>query len=95
MKLIDKVIDFIRKPENETRNKAPEGVCPVCWGRQEYNGKIRKVFKDKQIDVNNHHEVYNVVEDFVVNKMKGIHLKEGEDSYCPNCGEPCDECENT
>lgn len=38
-------------PEEETKYEAPEGVCALCWGFQEYDGKIRQLFKDKQIDV--------------------------------------------
>ena len=31
----------------------PEGVCPNCWGQQEYGGKAIDLMEDKQIDVNN------------------------------------------
>ena len=30
----------------------PEGVCPNCWGDQEYGNIIREKFKDAQIGVN-------------------------------------------
>ncbi|MDN3688585.1 hypothetical protein [Cyclobacterium jeungdonense] len=39
MNIIDKLIDHVNKPKEETENTAPEGLCPVCWGIQEYDGK--------------------------------------------------------
>ena len=27
------------------------GVCPNCWGQQEYDGVVRKMIQEKQVDV--------------------------------------------
>ena len=56
MDLVESIIQFFKKPKKETVGKSPEGTCPVCWGYQEYDTKIRQMFKDKQIDVNNHQD---------------------------------------
>ena len=29
---------FKKKSENKETGNAPEGVCPNCWGRQEWEG---------------------------------------------------------
>lgn len=86
MDLIQKITDFFRKPKEETRDEAPEGLCPLCWGHQQYDHQIRELYKDKQVDVNNHKDSYMLVKDFVVNKVEGIKLQEGETETCPSCG---------
>jgi len=87
MDLTERLVNFFKEPEEKTKNAAPEGVCPVCWGHQEYDHKIRTVFKDKQIDVNNHRDRYLIIQDFVVQHIDGIRLREGKVEGCPTCGD--------
>lgn len=87
MNLIENIVQFLRQPKNETQGKAREGTCPVCWGYQEYDTKIRKLFKDKQIDVNNHKDSYMKVQKFMVKYVDGIRLKQGAITECPTCNE--------
>ncbi len=51
--MIDALIQFFKKPQDKTKGQVPEGLCPNCWGSQEYDSVIRKMYFDKQIDVNN------------------------------------------
>ena len=84
--VVNKLITFFKKPKEETINEVPEGVCPNCWGEQEYDNEIREMYKDKQIDVNNHTANYAFIQDFVVNHVNGIHLKKGSNNFeCPTC----------
>lgn len=84
--MIEKLIAFFRRSPDVTRNEVPEGVCPNCWGSQEYDNQIRVLYKDKQIDVNNHQANYAFIKDFVVNHVDGIRLKKGANSLeCPTC----------
>ena len=84
--MIDTLINFFKKPATVTQNETPEGICPICWGYQEYDKKIRKLYKDKQIDVNNHTANYAFIQDFVVNYIDGIKLKnEGGKVKCATC----------
>lgn len=68
-------------------NLSPDGVCNLCWGHQEYDGKIRKVLKDKQIDVNNHKDSYMLVQKFVKKHIDGYQLKDSIIHVCPDCSE--------
>lgn len=86
MDLLEKLAKFFESSKEETKNKTPEGVCPVCWGYQEYDKKIRTLFYDRQIDINNHKDNYSFMQDFVKENIDGIKLKEGETSTCPKCG---------
>lgn len=84
--MIDKLIGFFKRPVEETSEKIPEGLCPNCWGSQEYDRQIRELYVDKQIDVNNHEANYSFIQDFVVNKVSGITLSKGGNSFeCPTC----------
>lgn len=54
MDLFEHIVAHIKKDEEEVKGCTPEGLCPVCWGYQEYDQKVRKLFKDDQIDVIHH-----------------------------------------
>ncbi len=49
--MIEALISFFKKPAKETKNEVLEGVCPNCWGSQEYDHEIRELYKDKQIAI--------------------------------------------
>jgi len=84
--MIEELIEFFKKPKEETKNHVPEGLCPNCWGKQEYDNTIRKMYKDKQIDVNNHTANYAFIQEFMVTNLNGIKLKKGNNSLeCPTC----------
>lgn len=85
MKLISDLISFFSQPETETKEKSPNGLCPVCWGYQQYDGKIRHLIKDKQIDINNHKESRPFFEEVIKKHVDGITLKEGLVEDCPTC----------
>lgn len=87
MDIIHKIVDFFRKSSEETANQSPEGTCNVCWGIQEYDGKIRDLYKDKQVDVNNHLDSYMLIQKFVKEHIDGYSLKDGVVHVCPDCPE--------
>ncbi len=87
MDFFENMLDYLKRPKEETESQAPEGVCPVCWGYQEYDHKIRKLFKDDQIDVIHHKKKYTRTLWFVKKYIEGIRLREGETQTCPTCGE--------
>lgn len=86
MSLIENILKFLESSEKETKDKTPEGVCPVCWGYQEYDKKIRTLYYDRQIDVNNHKDQYLLIQDFIKTHIDGIKLKEEKITTCPKCG---------
>ena len=84
--MINTLLSFFKKRKKETQGNTPEGYCPNCWGSQEYDNEIRELYKDKQVDVNNHEAHYAFIQDFVVNHIDGIKLKRGNNSLeCPTC----------
>lgn len=84
--MIETLIKYFSKTKEENGNKAPEGYCPNCWGKQEYDNQVREMYVDKQIDVNNGEANYAFIQKFVVKHLDGIHLKKGNNSMeCPTC----------
>ena len=75
MSLLDTLSAFFSRPADETADDAPDDACPNCWGRYEYDGEIRQVARDRQIDVNNGLERYAFIQDFVVTHIDGIRLR--------------------
>ncbi|ELR70229.1 hypothetical protein C900_03914 [Fulvivirga imtechensis AK7] len=69
----------------ENKKKAKPKLCPVCWGYQEYDRKIRIRIKDKQVDVNNHLGYHTRIRKFLVRHVDGIHLQQGTLQNCPTC----------
>ena len=85
MNIYTTLIEFLKQPKEETKDKAPEGLCAVCWGYQEYDKKIRNIIEDRQIDVNNHSFKYMRIQKLLKEQIEGIKLKEGEINDCPTC----------
>ena len=73
---------FNAKSDGNTTIKTPEGVCPNCWGKQEWDGKFYK--KIKANNITPEHDTYNNFIHEVSQRLGRITLK--EDSYkCENC----------
>ena len=84
--MIEQLISFFQSNPSSSNDNSPGGVCPNCWGKQEYDGTIRELIKDKQIDVNNKNAVHNFIQKFVVERIDGITFKKGTSGLeCPRC----------
>jgi len=92
--IIDNITHNIKNQNNKEEEYSPEGTCPICWGRLQYDGKIRDLLKDKQIDVNNHKDRYMLIQDFMKHNIDGIKLKESVVTDCPNCSGELNKNEN-
>lgn len=85
MDIIDNIIGYLKGDKKVNEKTSPEGTCPVCWGYQQYDGKIRNLLNDKQIDINNHKGSYMIIQDFMKQRIDGLKLKEGVIDDCPTC----------
>ena len=84
--MIETLMSFFVKNPDSSEGKTQEGVCPNCWGNQEYDQTIRKLYADKQIDVNNHTSHHAFIQEFVVHHVSGIQLKKDSTGMvCPGC----------
>jgi hypothetical protein len=85
MDIIDNIIQYFKSENKNEELVSPEGTCSLCWGKQEYDGKIRTLIKDIQIDINNHQDSYMIIQEFMKHNIDGIVLKKGIVADCPEC----------
>lgn len=73
---------FTSKSKNEITGRAPEGICPNCWGRQEWEGNYYKLMKARNITPESNTYTNFIHE--IASKLDKITLK--EDIYeCTTC----------
>ena len=73
---------FKNKTNNNETGNAPEGVCPNCWGKQEWEGEHYKFMKGE--NENPSTEIYNSFIKDVARKLDKITID--KDSYtCETC----------
>lgn len=78
MDIIDDIINRLKNEGNEQESATPEAKVPNGWGHQQYDGKIRELLKDRQIDINNHKDSYMVIQEFLKENIDGFRLKKPE-----------------
>ena len=83
MNLIQNLKSYFKKKENKKETgAAPEGVCPNCWGKQEWDGEYYKFMKGQNGDPGE--ETYNNFVQDVARKLDKIIVK--ENTYtCETC----------
>lgn len=83
MSLIENLKSYFKKKENSQGTElAPEGVCPNCWGKQEWDGEYYKFMKGQ--NENPSDETYNNFVQDVARKLDKITIK--ENTYtCETC----------
>ena len=74
---------FKNKKENKEIGSAPEGVCPNCWGKQEWDGNFYKMMKAKNVTPES--DTYNsFIKEVVTKHISGITIH--KDTYtCTTC----------
>ena len=83
MGLFDNVKSFFNKKLNkEETGTAPEGICPNCWGEQEWEGDFYKKIVAKNITPQD--ATYSSFIQDVVRKLEKITLKE-DTLTCVTC----------
>ena len=82
MELWHQFVDFISKNEKGV----PKGICPNCWGRQEYGGKFFIAMHEEGINSTNAEYKKGWIRAYVDKNLSGIELKvEDDESVCKNC----------
>ena len=85
MNIFKTIKDFLSQT-TETKT-APEGLCPNCWGRQEYEGKFYEALKNNKVDINNLSENKGWIEKYFDENLSQIKLlKTNENELtCSKC----------
>lgn len=84
MTLIESIKNYFNnKLENKPTGNAPEGICPNCWGKQEWEGEFYEFSKGNKNSKRD--ETYNTfINKVVESNLEGIAIN--KDSYtCNTC----------
>jgi hypothetical protein len=82
------LIDFLKQDlaGKSTESATPDGICPNCWWRQEYEGEFFEAVKAEGIDTNNVNEKHGWVQAYAERNLSGIQLRENDAKLvCNSC----------
>lgn len=86
MTIIDELRSFLSSNPVFSDEKAPEGFCPNCWGKQEYGGKFYELAKNYKADIKANDPKVGWVQDYANKHLSKITLYQKNDLLvCPNC----------
>ena len=88
MNLVESLISFLKGKGTQEEGMAPEGVCPNCWGREEYGGQFYERIKQENLDVNSKDSNVGWINAYANKHLLGITLKRagnGEELICGKC----------
>ena len=79
------LLNFLKR-NSASSSETPEGLCPNCWGREEYGGKFFERVKNHGLDVNSSNPEVGWITDYVEKHLSPISLQEENDEYyCTTC----------
>ncbi len=88
MNLVQSLLDFLKKKDTPEALAAPEGICPNCWGREEYGGHFYERVKQENLNVNSSDSNVGWINAYANKNLAGISLKRtgnGEEMACEKC----------
>lgn len=79
MNFVNRLTSFLKKKETDN-STTPEGLCPNCWGRQEYGAQFYEAVKNNKTDINQENPNVGWVQDYADKHLSAIQLtqKDGE-----------------
>ena len=84
--LINHLKSYLGQSKNNTALETPEGLCPNCWGRQEYAGAFYEAVKTENLDTNNIDQKTGWVQAYAEKHLIGIQLRERDGQLvCNSC----------
>jgi hypothetical protein len=74
---------FNSKTKGTTTEKAPDGICPNCWGKQEWEGEFYTLNKERKL-VGNDQTYNSFINKIVESNVSGMLIN--KDNYeCETC----------
>ena len=85
IKIIKNIKNYFSEKENgeNTGLAAPKGMCPICWGIDEWDGHYYEVIKDKH--KKNGNEIYESFISKIVDKHVISTHKHNNKYICTTC----------
>ncbi len=88
MNILESLLSFLKKDQSTEESSAPEGLCPNCWGREEYGGQFYERVKQENLDINSKESNVGWVSAYANKHLMGIALQRGNDGkelVCQKC----------
>lgn len=88
MNLVKSLLDFLKKKDTQEEQPFPAGVCPNCWGREEYGGHFYERVKKENLNINDKDASVGWINDYANKNLVGLALKRtgnGEELVCEKC----------
>ena len=86
MKVLDAILNVLRKNGGQDQNDVPEGFCPNCWGRNEYGGQFYDAVKNNHTDINSPNPNIGWIQDYANKYLSDIQLQiENKQLVCQKC----------
>jgi len=86
MKLLNALLSHLKKKDTHEHEDVPAGMCPNCWGREEYGGKFFEAVKNNVVDINHADPHVGWIQDYANKHLKGIALVHREGNHeCDTC----------
>jgi hypothetical protein len=86
MDLVQSLLDFLKSGHHKDSKKTPVGMCPNCWGTQEYSGKFYEASKNYDADVKTPNPNIGWIRDYANKHLEGIALKPHDEAQvCEHC----------
>ena len=86
MSIVNSLLSLLKKNNNKPTEESPEGMCPGCWGRQEYAGKFYEAVKNHTANINENDPSKGWIQDYADKNLSSIQLQKHNDSFvCQKC----------
>ena len=84
--LIESLLNYLKKNPSAEDRSTPDGLCPNCWGQQEYGGKFFEAVRNYHVDINAKDPRLGWVKDYAEKNLIGIQLEQQDDELvCQKC----------
>ncbi len=81
---LNDLLSALKKTNNST--ETPEGLCPNCWGRQEYGKHFYEAAKNNNVSIDQVDHKKGWIQDYADKHLYKIALVEkGSEVVCNNC----------
>ena len=86
MNIAESILKYLKLSEDKRKSEAPEGICPNCWGREEYGGHFFERLKNHSLDINRDEPEIGWITDYAEKHLKGIKLNNVDGALvCAKC----------
>ena len=86
LNIVESLLNYLKTKPSSGDGSTPKGICPNCWGQQEYGGKFFEAVRNYHVDINETDPHVGWVKEYADKNLIGIQLEPRDDQMvCQNC----------